>query len=208
MARPSRPDEPHAAGLFAVSAGIPLGRRRILSILATAGLAAGAIGRTFADPARFGDPPDAGGWGSFTSSFPSQFVQVDDARVLIAGAGVIRRRARIAHRGAVPRRSRVHRPCPGLPLQFRSHDGSGRRRIVDAAALRTPRLTGRLGSVLRHPPGTPGQLDNLRRARSGVLRCGSRSRYFLVRHRITGRRAPLSQSRRRSGRRVDVHFCG
>ncbi len=200
-----RLDEPRAAGLFAVSAGIPLGRRRIL---AAVGLAAGAIRRTFADPARFGDPPDAGGGGSFTSSFPPKFVQIDDARILVAGAGVIRRRARIAHRGSVPRRSGIHRPCPGLPLQFRSHDGSGRRRIVDAAALRTPRLAGGLGSVLRHPPGTPGQLDNLGRARSGVLRCGSRSRYFLVRHRITGRRAPLSRSRRRSGRRVDVHFCG
>jgi hypothetical protein len=93
VARRSRLDEPHAAGLFAVSAGILLGRRRILSILAAAGLAAGAIGRTFADPARFGGPPDADGWGNFTSSFPPQFVQIDDARILTGGARVIRRRA-------------------------------------------------------------------------------------------------------------------
>lgn len=110
--------------------------------VAVAALDTGSITRTFADPARFGDAPDSSGRGAFTGSLPPQFVEVDDACVLVGRARMNRcgtcighRGAGIGHRGTMPRSTRIHRPRPGLPLQFRPHDGPGRRRIVDAGAL-------------------------------------------------------------------------
>ncbi|NKY44317.1 hypothetical protein [Nocardia cerradoensis] len=110
--------------------------------VAVAALDTGSITRTFADPAWLGDAPDSGGRGAFTGSLPPQFVEVDDACVLVSRARMNRcgtfighRGAGISHCGTMPRSTRIRRPRPGLPLQFRPHDGPGRRRIVDTGAL-------------------------------------------------------------------------
>ncbi|WP_157122038.1 hypothetical protein [Nocardia violaceofusca] len=110
--------------------------------VAVAAFGTGSITRTFADSARFGDATDSGGGGAFTGSLPSQFVEVDDACVLIGRARMNRCGtfighcgAGISHRGTMPRGTRIRRPRPGLSLQFRPHDGPGRRRIVDPGAL-------------------------------------------------------------------------
>lgn len=153
-------------------------RRGILSTpaITVAVLVTGSLTRSH-DAARCGHAPNSDGHGAVTGSSPSQLVELDDSPIPVAIAWISRR--------ALPRRTAIDRPRPRLPLQFRPHDGAGRRRIVDAGALRTPRLTSRPADVVRHASRRPGQRDDLRRSRARRSGRGPRFRCFVVRHRIS-----------------------
>lgn len=193
--------------LLAMPPGRSICRSRIgdIAVVAVTILDAGSPAGTVSHSARFDHGADVEGWGTVTSSFPAQLVEIDDGSVVVGTARTVVLGTAWIRRGrGVPRRGGADRPGPCLTLQLRSQYRPGRRRIVDGATVRPPGFRGT--GYLRHPPRASRQGDDFRRVASGRRRSGLRSWCFLVRHRASIRRVLLYRSPHLPVRRADVRF--